>query len=360
MKICFLITGMGVGGAEKHILKLIPLLKCEKFIISLTNFNEFGKILTKHGVKIYYLGFKRYNFFSVINQFRIIILKEKPNIIDSYLIHSNLFARIFGKLFGINKIINSVRNDYSSFKFLSFLDRITQNKVDLYLINSYSLFSYVNRILRVPISKIKVLPNGIDLENIYRNLDYEFNIKSELCLKEETIIIVSISRLHKQKNLPILIKTLQYLDDNFILIIVGDGPERIRLIKLTKELKLNHRVHFLGIRFDIVNILNSSDIFILPSKIEGMSNALLEAMALKKICIVSKIPQNEVLIKDGINGFLFNPTDENDLAKKIQTVHNNNALDKIQQAALTTVETDHLINNIAIKYEEIVERLLDF
>lgn len=173
MKICFLITGMGLGGTERHLSKLVPLLKSDKFIVSLSNIDDFGKILENQGVRIYYLGFKKFNFFSVINRFRNILQKEKPDILDSYLIHSNLFGRIFGKLFGIKKVISSVRNDYSTFRFLSFLDRITQNKINLYLINSYSLFSYVNQILRVPIRKIKVIQNGLDLEKIYTNLDYK-------------------------------------------------------------------------------------------------------------------------------------------------------------------------------------------
>lgn len=354
MKICFLITGMGVGGAERHLSKLIPLLKSDKFIVSLSNIDDFGKILENQGVRIYYLGFKKFNFFSVINRFRNILQKEKPDILDSYLIHSSLFGRIFGKLFGIKKVISSVRNDYSTFRFLSFLDRITQNKVDLYLINSYSLFSYVNQILRVPIRKIKVIQNGLDLEKIYTNLDYKYNIRKELGLKEERIIIISISRLRKQKNLSILIKAMQHLDDNFILVIVGDGSERNNLIKLTNELKIKHRVYFLGKRFDIFNILNSSDIFILPSKIEGMSNALLEAMALKKCCIVSNIPQNRELIEDYVNGLTFKIDNEIELSEKILYALENKGNITYGENAYQIIKSKYNINVIAKKYEKIL------
>ncbi len=207
----------------------------------------------------------------------------------------------------------------------------------------------------MPNSKVKILQNGIDLEKIYKNLDYEFNIRNELYLKEENVAIVSISRLHKQKNLPILIKALQYLDDNFILIIVGDGPERNRLIRLIKELKLNHRVYFLGIRFDIVNILNSSDIFILPSKIEGMSNALLEAMALKKSCIVSNIPQNKELIEDNVNGLIFKTDCEKDLSQKVLYVLKNEKNIAYGENAYQTIKSKYDINLIAKKYNKILQ-----
>ena len=67
MKICFLITGLGTGGAENHLLKLVPRLKkYDKFIISLTNLDSVGKKIEKKGVKVYYLGFNKFNLIEVI------------------------------------------------------------------------------------------------------------------------------------------------------------------------------------------------------------------------------------------------------------------------------------------------------
>ena len=99
MNICFLITGLGMGGAERYLLNLLPKVKYNKFIISLTNLNDYGKELEKSGIKIYYLGLNEItgiNLPLVIMRFRRVIKHEKPDVLDTYLIHANLFGRVFG------------------------------------------------------------------------------------------------------------------------------------------------------------------------------------------------------------------------------------------------------------------------
>src|SRR5690606_11431810 len=93
------------------------------------------------------------------------------------------------------------------------------------------------------------------------------------------------------------------------------------LIKKVKELGIENKIYILGSRNDVAPILKESDVFALPSKTEGMSNALLEAMALGKPCIISNIEQNTALIKNKVNGLVFSNEKElvevlNDLKSK--------------------------------------------
>ncbi|MFC1754977.1 glycosyltransferase, partial [Thermoproteota archaeon] len=299
MKICFLITGLSMGGAEMHLLKLVPRLKCEKFIISLTSDNRFGRRLgndnqigtriEKKGVKIYYLGFNIINIISVINKFKKILKKEKPDILDTYLIHANIFGRLFGRVGNVKKIISSVRNDYSDLKLMNWLDRMTQRKVDLYVPNSHALVNYLHNKNKIPLSKIKVVPNGIDLKELYSKVNKRFDIRKELKLSKNSFVVLYVGRLHQQKNLSTLIRAMREVNEKIYLVIAGDGPEKAHLRGLISSLKLTKRVVLLGKRTDVPNLLNSSDAFILASLKEGMSNALLEAMALKKPCLVSDI-----------------------------------------------------------------------
>lgn len=357
MKICFLITGLGIGGAEKHLLKFAPKIKFEKFIISLTNKNDFGKEIEKKGVKVYYLGLNKFNFPLIILKFGKLLIDEKPDIIDSYLIHSNLFARIFGRIFGVNKIICSIQNDYSDLKILNFLDKITENFVNLYIPNSRVLLNYLHIKNKIPLNKIKIIPSLIDLEEIYNNLDSTYDIKQELGLDKNNFLCVCVARLHKQKSVSTLIKAIKFVKKNIFTVILGDGEKRNYLMKLTEKLGLKNRIFFLGSRKDVINIVNSSDLFILPSLKEGMSNALLEAMSLKKICIVSDIPQNRVLIKDNVNGMLFKTKNYKDLARKIEIVYRNPNLNFIKERAYKEIINKYEINNSLKKYMKIVEKL---
>ncbi len=357
MKICFLITGLGIGGAEKHLFNLVPRLKFNVFIISLSNNNDFGVKIEQKGIKVYYLGLNKINLPLVIWRFKKIIKKERPDIIDTYLIHSNIFGRIFGKIFGIKKIISSVRNDYTSLKLLSFIDRITQCFVSLYILNSKALLFYANKKCKVPKEELEIITNGIDLESLYNQVDKKYNIRNKLNLKNEDFIAVTIARLLKQKDISTLIQAIKYINKNIHLIIVGDGPEKKNLINLSRKLNLSDRIFFLGTRYDVPNILYSSNVFILPSIREGMSNALLEAMALKKCCIVSDIAPNIELIQDGFNGMVFKTSNKRHLAEVIEKVYNTPNLKIIEQEAYNTINKKYRINNTIKKYERIIEKL---
>lgn len=282
MKICMMITGLGVGGAENHLLKLLPHLSHEVCIISLTPANEIGLKIEDLGFKVYYVNMKSYYvpFFKIFR----ILLKEKPDVIDSYLIHANLLSRLFSFKC---KIVNSVRNDYSDLWFLNFLDRLTRNFVNLWIPNNKALIPYLKR-NGVSESRIRVLENGVNTLSVNK----KYSVKRELGLKSDSTVMVCVARLVKQKNHLFLLQALLKLPVSYHLVLVGDGPERVNLEKFVSAHGLSSRVHFLGSRTDAVSVINSSDIFVLASFKEGMSNALLEAIYLGKRVLVSDIPAN--------------------------------------------------------------------
>ncbi len=359
MKVCFLITGLGVGGAERYLLRLVPNLKFEKFIISLTNLNQFGKQIEKKGIKIYYLGGNRLNILSTVLKFWNIIKREKPDILDTYLIHSNLFGRFFGRLFGVKKIISSIRNDYSNLKLLNFIDRISQKLIDRYILNSESLLAYVNIKNKISMHKISIIPNGIDLDLLYSNLKTDYNIREELGLKTNSFIVLCISRLFKHKNITVLLRAFKRLHEKLHLIIIGDGPEKIKITKFIKKFDLTENVFLIEKRKDIYNIIYNSDLYVLPSLREGMNNTLLEAMALKKICIVSNIPQNRLLIKDGFNGLVFDPNNIEDLADKIMYAFKHRNKLQFGLESFKIIQENYNIRDIIDKYENVIEQLLE-
>jgi glycosyltransferase involved in cell wall biosynthesis len=348
---------MGIGGAQRHLLKLVPKLNLNCFVISLMDRDAIGKKLEKKGVKIYYLGLteKKLNFPIIFLRFIKVILKEKPDVIDSYLPHSNITARIFGRAFGVKKIICSIRNDYSSEKSYNLLDRSTKHLVDLYIPNSKTLLPYLTQTNNISSKKITILPNGIDIKRIYDNIDLSVSIREELGLNRDNFLLVVVARLVKNKSISTIIKAMKHVKKEMYLLIVGDGKLYNYLTSLTKKLHLMDRIFFLGYRGDVFTIVNQSDLFILPSLKEGMSNALLEAMALKKLCLVSDIPQNKVLIKDRSNGFLFETRNHIDLAKKINYIYDNRNFNNLKEKAYETIMQKYNINKIAERYTKIIK-----
>lgn len=155
------------------------------------------------------------------------------------------------------------------------------------------------------------LPNGVPIpEKIWQRRD-DWRVSPRA---------IYVGRLAPEKGLEALIQAWQFIRERrptARLTLVGDGPERPTLEAGTGKLGLGDLVEFVGARSDIEPLLRDSDLFVLPSREEGMSMALLEAMALGMPIVASAIPGNRRLILDFKNGRLARPDDPEDLARVI-------------------------------------------
>ncbi len=106
------------------------------------------------------------------------------------------------------------------------------------------------------------------------------------------------------------------------------------------------QIHFIGLRHDITGIDKLLDIFVMPSHSEGLSNAIMEAMAARCACLVSNVGGNRILIKNSVNGHLFEPGDLNDLEKSLeQLIKNKTRRIRLGQAARQTIEESYSLSD---------------
>lgn len=350
-KVLILITGLGIGGAENFLLRILPNIKKFDFkLVSIMGSKEIGNQLEKSGIEVIYLNNNKFHLFKSINRFKKIVNIYKPHTLLTYLLHADLFGRIFGRIFGIRTIICSIRNDNSKFKILNFLDKKTSFLVDLYLPNSEALIPILVKKNKISRNKIKVVENILEISEIENKIDKKVNIRKELNLKKKTKIITCVARLVPQKNHKILVNAFNNISKkkDVVLLIVGEGKLKNDLKKIS-----NDKVYFLGNRDDVASILNQSNLFILPSLIEGMSNALMEAMALGRICLVSDIRSNKELINSK-NGFLFKNNSQKDLEKKLNKIILNKNLNKIAKEAKKTIQDRFNKKTIVEKFENVL------
>lgn len=136
---------------------------------------------------------------------------------------------------------------------------------------------------------------------------------SEFGIKDE-IVFLSVGELNKNKNQEVIIKALSKLDTPFKYILCGRGDRKKHLERLAEQCGIRDKVIFAGYRTDINELLKCADVFCFPSYREGLSVALMEAMAAGMPCVVSKIRGNVDLIENGINGFLCDPSSEDEFA----------------------------------------------
>jgi sugar transferase (PEP-CTERM/EpsH1 system associated) len=156
----------------------------------------------------------------------------------------------------------------------------------------------------IPPAKITQIYNGVDTEAFSPGDRHE--AREGLGLPHDPIVMGTVGRLDPVKDHRGLIEAFHRLASrrDTRLLIVGDGPCRPELERLTNQLGLRGRVHLLGERDDINVMLRALDVFILPSLGEGISNAILEAMATGLPVVATRVGGNPELVDDGVTGFL--------------------------------------------------------
>jgi len=190
------------------------------------------------------------------------------------------------------------------------LDAYTLAKADLVTIVSPTMKDYVERVS--PKTIIDNIPVAVKMKDFEFSEEKRQSIRKELGIKNECKIIGYVGRLSYEKNVETLLYSFSEVvkqDSSLILIIVGEGPLETELRKQTGDLNIVDKVIFCGFRSDIHKILSSFDIFILPSFMEGTSNALIEAMMCGCAIICSDIPGNNQLLSNNSDALLVRPDD---------------------------------------------------
>jgi len=203
-----------------------------------------------------------------------------------------------------------------------------------------------------------IIRNGIDHTKF--NVDgLQGKLREELSVSDNTFLLGFIARITKQKNLISLLNAIALLPKEYDikLIIAGDGDLKEEMEKKTKELDIADKTIFLNYRSDIRNILNSIDVYCLPSLWEGLSIGLLEAMSMRKAVIVSDIETNTEVVKHMYNGFVSRPSAE-ELGAGISTLYKSRALrEKLATNAYKTILEEFQLEMMVEKVKSVYSAL---
>ena len=187
--------------------------------------------------------------------------------------------------------------------------------VDLVGTVSRQIAADIKRELGVPDSRIRVIPNGIDIDAYRPDIEAGKRVRQKFGIAAGAPLIACIGRLHKDKGIGYMIEALAGIREKMggvKLMIVGDGPDGKRLKRLSVDMGLDGNVIFAGAvsAGQIAAFYNSCDLLALPTTaIEGLSLVLLEAMSCGKPVLSSDIGGTPELVRDGIDGILVEPRD---------------------------------------------------
>lgn len=175
--------------------------------------------------------------------------------------------------------------------------------------------------------KILYVPGvGVDVKRFGGFADTREETRRELGLGEKDFFLLSVGEMTPNKNHEMVIRAMKQLEDTSVQYFIAGRGERMEALKAQiRELQLENRVHLLGYRSDVPKLYAAADAFVFPSFREGLSVALMEAMASGLPCIVGAIRGNTDLISDGAQGLYMNHTPES-IAEKVRMLYDDSLL----------------------------------
>lgn len=216
-----------------------------------------------------------------------------------------------------------------------------------------SFLKYAQKV-GVPKRKIRITPTGI--ESTPKISDK--NIRELFKIDSNQKIVLYVGLLNKRKGIDLIIKTAKLLkSENITFVLVGDGPERLNSINKVSKMGLSKKVLFTGNRLDVYNFYNQAEVFLLPSRGEGLAGVLMEAMIYQVPIVTSNIPGTRDLVKHLENGILCETENCYCFAKSIKKVLENKELaKKFKQNGLNKIKTHFLWEDNIKNFEHIYQK----
>jgi len=364
MKILYVITGLGLGGAEKIVADLADQMFERGHQVKIAYLKGEAIIHPKNSeIELYYLGLENWSsLLKAYNRYKQLILNFKPDLLHSHMVHANIFARISRIFLSIPRLICSAHSNNEGGRIRMLLYKYTHNLADITTNVSANASSNFVNIGAVPIGGIETVYNGIDLKK-FNNTNIDLDLKNEFGIRESTLIFLAVGRFHDAKDYPNLLKSFVKFKETEVykqklpkLVIAGDGELRGEIESLISTLGLRSEIILLGRRNDIPALLNMSDFFVLSSKYEGLPTVVIEAMACGTYVIATDCGGSAEIM--GETGILVPPQNSEQLAMSLEKALNlsENDIQKNNHNARFRIEQLFSIETSVKKWLEIYEK----
>jgi L-malate glycosyltransferase len=318
-----------IGGAERVLFKMIELLPAETFRSSLLTFRTNDEAdLTQVHCPVYVMPLKRtydWNALKVARQIRKFVRQEKVSIVHTFFETSDLWAGPIAKLSGCPVLISS-RRDLGILRSQRHTIgyRLLRRMYDSVLAVSPQVRDFCIQQDGLDPARVQTLFNGLDMDYLSASkAESRTALRKQFNIPEEAPVITSVGNIRKVKGIDVLVEAAAQVSKTHpsaIFLVVGRKSEEEHCRELearVASLGLSANFRFLGSREDVFPILRMSDIFCLPSRSEGLSNALIEAMACRLPCVATDVGGNPEVLTHGESGLLVPSEDSAALARAL-------------------------------------------
>ena len=367
LRVLQLVHYLEIGGLETLVIELSRHLRKTDTVVEVLSLHdvdtEYAIGLKKSGIPLHVIlvGNNRFNI-SFLWKVATFVRMKRFDVLHS---HSGcqLTAAIIAKLAGIHKLIYTA---HGMPMFTRFQDRIEDSLAswltsDIVSV-SHEIDDFLRKWLLFPRCTFSTILNGVDTDKFkpFVDLSLKKRLQEQYKLPFDRVLFGSVGRLESVKNYQMILHAVKHLVDdgvkNIGCVFVGEGTERSKLDILTQQLDIVDYVFFLGMQYNIHQIVALWHFFILSSLTEGTSISLLESQACGIPAVVTDVGGNSFIISHGENGYLCSVNDVGQMAKYMKKyINDKESTLKMGDAGRKRVEQHFSLDVVTNNYMKIYQ-----
>ena len=306
MRVMHIITGLGAGGAENQLRLLVSRTRHDAEVITLTNPGSVAAAIQAEGTPVQNAGMWGNRDVRALWALRARIRDYRPHVVHVHLFRACVYGRIAARLASVPNVVtteHSLGDGYIEGRATTrgnrFLYLLTDRLSDVTVAVSNTVRE---RLVDwgVPPNKIVVIPNGLDFEALRFDSEVRGEARREFGFPHNAVVIGALGRLDAVKGFDILLEASRpLLAQGCRLLIVGDGPERAKLVEQASAYGLASSVVFAGERRDVPRLLAAMDLMVAPSFSETFGLAVIEGLGAGLPVIYTECPALEQIANRG-------------------------------------------------------------
>ena len=327
-KIIYTINRMDVGGSQTHLLEVLKLLDRTRFDPMLCCLSGEGRLLDDAralGVRVVdghvRSGFKSPRLIPSLMKLAWLFRQERAHIVHNYLLRANAVGSVAARLAGVPIVLASKRGCHEMKGWELRGAQLGNRLSDCVTTNADAVREFVHEDESCALEKMVVIPSGIDTDR-FQPLG-GVGYKERLGLNPDRPVVGIVTRMRVRKGVEEFLDAMVQVRQEHPgaqVVFVGE-------VELDRELQaradaggLTPDLHLLGRRSDMPEVMAAFDLFVLSSHDEGMSNAILEAMAMEKAVVATDVGGTREVVQEGVTGRLVPPKEVAPLARAIADV----------------------------------------